>query len=317
MKRDIRAMAKKENKKQLPLPVIIILIFVLVISGIMEVTGIWDKLNSDVTGTPYIDTHNVDDSDVMATATFIDVGQGDCTLFVSDNTSMLIDSGEAENAPAIIKTLTESGITELDYLIATHAHSDHIGSMAEILSEIPAKKVIISKPSEDSQSTRTFTDFIDAATSCEAELIIAESGYEFTMGYALCRILSPINFYSSMENNNSIVMHITVGSTSFMMTGDAEAGAEKAILDKYDNISSTILKAGHHGSDTSSSEEFIDAVSPETVIIHVGKDNKYGHPMDVIMDRLTEYTDDIYTTAKNGTVTVKCYKDSYEISTRR
>lgn len=310
-------MAKKENKKQLPLPVIIILIFALVISGIMEVTGVWDKLNSAVTGTPYIDTHNVDDSDVIATATFIDVGQGDCTLFVSDNTSMLIDSGEAENAPVIIKTLSESGITELDYLIATHAHSDHIGSMAEILSEIPAKKVIISKPSEDSQSTRTFTDFIDAATACEAELIIAEAGYEFPMGYALCRILSPINFYSSMENNNSIVMHIKVGSTSFMMTGDAEAGAEKAILDKYDNISSTILKAGHHGSDTSSSEEFIDAVSPETVIIHVGKDNKYGHPMDVIMDRLTEYTDDIYTTAKNGTVTVKCYKDSYEISTRR
>ena len=101
------------------------------------------------------------------------------------------------------------------------------------------------------------------------------------------------------------------------MTGDAEAGAEKAILDKYDNISSTILKAGHHGSDTSSSEEFIDAVSPETVIIHVGKDNKYGHPTEKTMNNLKKYTDEIYRTDKNGTVTFICTKDGFTVRTEK
>ena len=310
-------MAKRKSNKKLSLPTIIILLVALVISGIMEVTGTWDRLNASVTDSPYIDIRDLEDSDIMATANFIDVGQGDSTLFVSKGESMLIDSGEAENADVVINALTESGITELDYIVATHAHSDHIGAMAEILSEVPAKKVLISKPSEDSQATWTFNNFIDAVEECDAELIVAESGYEFAMGYALCRILSPINFYSSSENNNSIIMHISVGSTSFMMTGDAESGAEKTLLDRYDNIDAQILKVGHHGSNTSSTEDFIDEVNPEVAVIHVGKDNKYGHPADVILERISQYTDDIYTTCDNGTVTVTCYKDSYEVSTRR
>ena len=310
-------MAKRKGNKKLSLPALIVLLIVFVISGIMEVTGTWDKLNADITDTPYIDIRDVSDTEVMATATFIDVGQGDSTLFVSKGESMLIDSGEAENADVVINALTESGITELDYIVATHAHSDHIGAMAEILSEVPAKKVIISKPTDDSQSTWTFNNFIDAVEECDAELIVAEADYEFAMGYALCKVLSPINYYSGSENNNSIVMHITIGSTSFMMTGDAESGAERTLLDKYENIESQILKVGHHGSNTSSIQKFIDAVSPEVAIIHVGKDNDYGHPMSVVLDRISEYTDDIYTTMDNGTVTVTCYKDSYKVSTGR
>ncbi len=310
-------MAKRRSKKKLSLPALIIFLIVLVISGIFEMTGTWDKLNTEVVGNNTQNELPEGNQTLLGTVSFVDVGQSDCTLFISDGESMLIDCGEAENADTVLATLSENGIKELDYLVATHAHSDHIGAMADVLESVPAKKVIISEPSEDSASTMTYTNFIDAVFECEAEIIKAKSGYEFTMGKAVCRILSPFNVYSSNENNNSIVMHITIGETSFMMTGDAESGAEKTILENYSDIGATILKAGHHGSDSSSTKSFIDAVSPEAVIIHVGKDNKYGHPSDVVLDRLSKHTESIYTTENYGDITVFCYDNGYSIKTER
>ncbi len=310
-------MAKRRNNKKLSLPALIIFLIVLVISGIFEITGTWDKLNTEVVGEQTQNGLPEENQPLLGTVTFIDVGQGDCTLFISDGKSMLIDSGEHENSDTVLATLSENGIKELDYLVATHAHSDHIGAMADILESVPAAKVIISEPSEDSASTYTYTNFIDAVFECEAEIIKAKNGYEFTVGKAKCRILSPFNVYSSNENNNSVVMHISIGETSFMMTGDAESGVEKTILENYSDIGATILKAGHHGSDSSSTKSFVDAVNPEAVIIHVGKDNKYGHPSDEVLDRLMKHTESIFTTENYGDITVLCFDNGYTIKPER
>lgn len=310
-------MAKRKGNKKLPLPVAIAVLVFLVISGIFEMTGTWDKLDSLITGDPQVASANLSDGATAATVRFIDVGQGDCTLFISNGKTMLIDSGEAEYADNVLDALSTYGVTQLDYAVATHAHSDHMGSMADIIDTVPTMNVIISRPSEDSASTATYTNFLDSVESSGAELIVAEPGYTFTLGYTNCRVLSPFNLYSSEENNNSIVMHITAGTTSFLMTGDAESAVEYELISAYDDISATVLKVGHHGSNTSSCEEFLAAVNPETAVIQVGEDNSYGHPTEKVLTRLSDYADNIYRTDKNGTVTFTCYSDGYTVSTQR
>lgn len=310
-------MAGRKNpkkSKQQKLFYIILAVVIAIISVIFEETGIWDKIDSAVTDSQYIDLEN---GEVAAEVHFIDVGQGDCTLIISQNKTMLIDSGEAEYADTILETFSELGVVYLDYAVVTHAHSDHMGSMAEIIDEIPTENIIISQPSEESAETKMYQDFLDSVEKSKAKVIIAEPDYTFTSGATECRILSPFNVSSSEENNNSVVMHITVGETSFLITGDAEKAVETQIINEYDNIGATVLKVGHHGSNTSSSTDFLKAVNPEVAVIPVGKDNKYGHPTDNTVANLKKFTDTIYRTDKNGTITFFCTNEGYTVRTEK
>ena len=316
-KRDIITMAKRrktEKSRQQKIAYIITVLILVIVSFILEETGIWNKLDTLLTGKTNIE---LEDGEVAAQVHFIDVEQGDCTLIISQNKTMLIDSGEAEHAATVLETFSDLGVVYLDYAVATHAHSDHMGSMAEIIESIPTENIIISQPSDDSAETEMYQNFLDSIEKSKADVIIAEPDYTFTLGATECRILSPFNVSSSEENNNSVVMHITAGSTSFLMTGDAEKAVETQLINEYDNIGADILKVGHHGSNTSSSSDFLKAVSPEVAVIPVGEGNKYGHPTEKTLTNLKKYTDNIYRTDKNGTVTFICTKDDYTVNTEK
>ena len=249
-------------------------------------------------------------------AHFIDVGQGDCTLFVSGDETMLIDSGEYNYRDTVVDYLKEMGITELDYIVTTHAHSDHMGSMAYVIENIDVENIIYSEPTDSAMSKKFYGDFLDAVEKTDAEIIIAEPDYTFTLGEAECKILAPYEL-SNEENDNSVVMLISVDSASFLMTGDAEKAVEKKILEKYPDLNATILKAGHHGSKTSSHKDFIKTINAETAIICVGEDNSYNHPSEDILKIYEENKMDIYRTDVKGTITINCYKDRYIISTEK
>lgn len=307
-------MARRKNIKitKKNLPIIIIAAVLIVIFGILEKSGVIDKLNEYAAPNVSVSQNE----DALLTAHFIDVGQGDCTLFISGEDTMLIDCGEAEYADTVIKALRSYGVTELDYVVATHAHTDHMGGMAYILDTVPTENIIISEPSKGSLSAKHYGEFLDAADNSGADIIFAEPDYTFSLGNAECKILAPFSV-SDEENNNSVVMHITAGTTSFLMTGDAEKAVEKEIIEKYPLLRATILKAGHHGSKTSSHNNFVSMLKSETVIIPVGSGNSYGHPHEEILDIYDKYGMDCYRTDTDGTITVNCFSDSYKVSTER
>ncbi len=304
----------KNGKKAVITSVAVVIL--LIVSFFMEKGGMWDELIDAAEQTTSANGKTASmttDGESLLDAHFIDVGQGDCTLFISDGKSMLIDSGEAENADTVIKTVSEYGIESLDYVVATHAHSDHMGAMADIITEISVENIIISEPSEDSSLTATYEKFMDAVESSNANVILAEPEYTFTLGYANCTVLSPFNVDSSNENNNSIVMLITAGETSILMTGDAEKSVEKEIAAAYPDLDVDILKVGHHGSSTSSYADFIEQISPELGIIQCGLNNKYGHPTEKTIETLESAGVKYYRTDICGNISVHCTADGYTV----
>ena len=299
---------------------ILIIVIALIVAAILGLTGMSDKMND------YADPdYNISDGTIsttkadekLMTAHFIDVGQGDCTLFISGDETMLIDCGEEKYSDTVIRDLQSYGVTELDYVVVTHAHSDHMGGMADILSTVPTQTIIFSEPSEKSSGTKTYGDFLSAADECGADIIIAEPDYTFSFGNARCRIIAPFEVSEKEENDNSVVMHITAGTTSFLMTGDAEKTVEKDIIANYPSLKATIIKVGHHGSKTSSYKDFISMLGCKTAVISVGEDNNYNHPSEETLATLSDNNIECYRTDLEGTVTIECFADNYKISTKR
>ncbi len=304
-------MAKRKSIDKKSIPFIIIAIIVALCSVIMNSS---DTNEPDVAETTSRFTAVSDDA--VLDAYFIDVGQGDCTLFISGSESMLIDCGEKEYSQHVINSVRSYGITQLDYVVVTHAHSDHMGGMADILDAIPTESIIISEPCENSASTSVYGNFLDAADRSNADIILAKPDYTFSLGEAECRILAPFNVSSTEENDNSVIMHITAGTTSFLMTGDTEKKTEKELIKQYPDLSATILKVAHHGSTSSSGKDFIKHISPETAIISVGE-NSYGHPKEEVLKTLDNYSVSYLRTDKNGTIHINCSEDGYSITSDR
>lgn len=304
-----RARIRKKDKKLIFTAVAVIVAVICVLTGVSGQT-VNEPVNGTVTTTRVSATVQPENNNILDVH-FIDVGQGDCTLFISDGMSMLIDSGEAEYSDTVIKTVSDYGVTSLDYVVATHAHSDHIGAMADVIAEIDVKNIIISEPCEDSSLTDTYGRFIDAMENSDAEIILAKPDYTFTLGKAECTILAPFNADSSNENNNSVVMLITAGETSVLMTGDAEKAVEKQITEKYPYLDTDILSVGHHGSSTSSSDSFVKQITPDLGIISCGLNNKYNHPSKKTVETLDSYDIKYYRTDISGTVSLYCTESGY------
>lgn len=306
------ARRKGINKKNAPV-IALIAVIVLICTFVADKTGLTDSVNEYASP----DYTAEEKGEALMTAHFIDVGQGDCTLFISGEETMLVDSGEAEYANTVIRELKSLGVTELTYAVASHAHSDHMGGMAEIITEFPTENIIISEPCEDNAGTQMYEEFLDAIDESGADVILAKPSYTFSLGSAECKILAPFNVDSSEENNNSVIMHMIAGTTSFLLTGDAEKAVEKDLISAYPNLRATVLKVGHHGSKTSSSEDFIGMLNCETAVISVGEDNNYGHPTEQVLSVLEENEINCYRTDTAGTVTVTCFRTNYSVSTEK
>lgn len=241
---------------------------------------------------------------------FIDVGQGDSALILTDTGSVLIDAGTTESGEkvaAYVKSRTDS----IDYMVLSHPHEDHIGGAAAVFETLSVKEVIMPDKTADSAA---FDRLLDCIEESGAKVNPADQGSVFTLGELEMRILSPFAGVSYEETNDvSVVMRVIFGNTSFMFTGDAEALVEKDLIEMSSLLDSDVLKVGHHGSSTSSTMDFLEAVSPEIAVISCGKDNSYGHPHAEVVERLEKLNAEIYRTDRLGTIVVTSDGDTVTV----
>lgn len=229
---------------------------------------------------------------------FIDVGQADCILIKNKGKSMLIDAGNNDDASLIKQYLTNQEITKLDYVIGTHPHEDHIGSLDVVINNFDIETIIM--PNKVS-TTKTFEDVIEAIENKKLSITESKVGDKYTLGDAEFVILAPNKDYDD-NNNVSVVIRLTYGENSFMLTGDAEELSEKDILKTGLTLKSDVLKFGHHGSSSSTSKDFLEAVSPKYGVLLCGVDNSYGHPHRETLDKISKYNIETYRTDEQGTI---------------
>ena len=229
---------------------------------------------------------------------FIDVGQADAALVVCDGHYMLIDGGNAEDSDLIYAYLEAHGAKQLDYMVATHAHEDHIGGLSGALNYAQVDTALCPVTQWDTQVFQNMVKYLEAQGG---QLTVPEPGNTFSLGSASVEVLGPVEEYSE-TNNTSIVLRVDYGATSFLFTGDMEAKAERDLVDAGANLSATVLKAGHHGSDTSTCYQFLREVMPQYAVISVGEDNSYGHPSEEVLSRFRDAGVQVYRTDMQGHV---------------
>ncbi|MBN6205903.1 MBL fold metallo-hydrolase [Ralstonia pickettii] len=241
---------------------------------------------------------------------FIDVGQGDSILIETpEKQNILIDGGEPEAGPKLISYLEENNIDEIDLLIATHPDIDHIGGLNEILKTLPVKRILDNGQQHFTKTYATYRmlilkETIPVKIAKENERISFEENVDIHI----------LNAAAAEKNNNesSIVLKVAYNEIDFLFMSDVEAKQEKKITDKYD-VESEILKVAHHGSNSSSSLEFLKKAKPEAAIISYSKENDYGHPVQRVIKNLKKINAQIFSTAVYGNVIVETDGQSYII----
>ena len=242
------------------------------------------------------------------TVWFLDVGQADSAFVACEGYTMLIDGGNASDSSLIYSFLDKRNITHLDYIVATHAHEDHVGGLAGALNF--ATVGIAYCPVLDYDS-RAFGSFVKYLGEQGANITVPSPGVVFMLGSATVEILAPVKQYDS-PNNSSIVLKITYGETSFLFTGDAERESEQDMLEIGCELSATVLKVGHHGSDTSTTYPFLREIMPQYAVISCGKNNSYGHPHENLLSRLRDADVMLYRTDMQGDII--CVSDGKSVS---
>ena len=239
---------------------------------------------------------------------YIDVGQGDCSLVLCDGKAMLIDGGEASESSKVYSYLKAHGINHLDYMVATHAHSDHIGGLSGALNYATVDTAFCPVTEYDSKA---FSSMVKYLGNQGLSITAPSAGDRFMLGSASVQVLGPQKNYED-PNDTSIVLKVTYGETSFLFTGDAERTAEADIICAGYDLRSTVLKVGHHGSDTSTSYPFLREIMPEYAVIQVGKDNSYGHPTEDTLSRLRDADVKVYRNDLQGDII--CSSDGKVVS---
>ena len=249
---------------------------------------------------------------------YIDVGQGDCELLISGGKTMLIDSGESQYAGKVTEYLKDLGVKRLDYVVATHPHSDHMGGMSRVMENFDIGEVIMpALPDEDVPTTAFFEKFLDVCENKELTLTEAKVGNVFQLGDAKAEVLAPNQTKYEDVNNYSVVLLVTHGSKKFIFDGDAEKLSEKEMVEAGLLCHVDVYKVGHHGSNSSSCAAFLKETQPKIAVISCGADNPYGHPRDGALKRISTYTNEIYRTDLNGTINIVSDGKELTVSTER
>lgn len=239
----------------------------------------------------------------------IDVGQADCFLLVQDDVTALVDCGTRSTGKDAVDYLKELGITKLDYVIGTHPHDDHMGGMYEIITNFEVGTVVIPDSSDGEITANWYIKLMSELSTGNYIVDYPEKNDIISLGDVTMKVLSAETDVGGNTNNYSIVLKVSFGQMDMIMTGDAETEIEEKILEAGTDIDAEILKIGHHGSDTSSSEEFLDAVSPEYGLISCKIGNKYEHPIKSTMEKLEERNVEVYRTDECGSVVVTITTD--------
>ena len=300
-------MARKRKRYEKINPAAMLVILILIVIAYIVMT-FFEPQNNDVSSQ---DSHAPTSSSVTVSSGelgtveyhFIDVGQGDATLIRTPEGDILIDAGENSAEDELKAYLDLQGVEVLYYAIFTHPDSDHIGGADMVLAEYEILNVI--KP-ELEKTTQVYTRMMDAIAAEGCKVYNALPGETYSLGEFDMYVFGPDPNNKELDSNNSsIVIKATWGNTTAMLTGDAEKPAEESILRTYSaaELGSMLLKMGHHGSKTSSTEAWLSAVNPKIAVISCGLNNKYGHPHAEALARIEPYVgDQIYRTDLLGSI---------------
>ncbi len=254
----------------------------------------------------------------------IDVGQGDAILITTEQGNMLIDSGDlsSESQGKLDRYLKSQNIKSFEYVVFTHTDADHIGSGDIVVNNYDVKTVIMP---DYQATTKVYGRLVAAIEDKKVDLVLIgedadceQPGYTFKLGPVTHTVMAPTKDFDD-PNEMSVVIKSVYGETSVLLTGDAEIKSEKAMVEKYTRgeLDIDILKAGHHGSSTSSSDSFLGQTTPEVVLISCGAGNKYGHPHNAALERYEKAGIEVYRTDRQGTILVKTDGVTYTIDTEK
>lgn len=227
---------------------------------------------------------------------FIDVGQADSILVIDKDKTMLIDAGTNTEGENVVKFLKNKGVSKIDYLIGTHPHEDHIGGLDNVIDSLEIGTIYMPKVQTN---TKTFESVLDSISNKGLKVTAPNVDDKFSLNTAECQIMSAENNEKDL-NLSSIVIRMTYGEQSYLFMGDSEKENEEARNWPQTNV----VKVGHHGSDTSTTKEFLSQIKPKIAVISVGKDNTYGHPKQIVLDKLSNVGATIYRTDTSGTILI-------------
>ncbi len=251
--------------------------------------------------------------------TMVDVGQADGFLLQQNGKTALIDCGTVSTGKDIVEYVKEQGITRLDYVIGTHPHEDHMGGMYEVITNFEVGTIIIPEVTKSNITSawygKLMKEIKEGISEKKYTLHYPKKGETYFLSEAVLKVLGPIEEPENNVNNYSIVIKVTMGKMDILMTGDAEVEVEEQILKSGEALNCEVLKVGHHGSDSSTSDTFLDAVDPEYALISAKIGNRYEHPSKSIMDKLKEKEIEVYRTDECGTVVLTITNNNVEFST--
>lgn len=313
-------MSKRKNNKNNKILASILALLILL--GLVIFGASTETINafSNITGLNIAIENNIDineEQKIVPTATegdlkvyFIDVGQADSILVTNKGETMLIDAGNNDDGDDVVNFLKDKGISEIDYLIGTHPHEDHIGGLDDVINNFDIKNIYMPKIET---TTKTFKDVLNAISDKNLKVTAPQKGQTFSVGDAKCEVMTESILNKDNLNISSIVIRLEFGNNSFLFMGDAEKENEKTI----DWPKTDVLKIGHHGSNTSTSEKFLNEVSPTYGVIMAGKNNSYGLPKENILNRLMKANVKIYRTDENGTIEMSSNGSEIYITTEK
>ena len=231
---------------------------------------------------------------------FIDVGQGDCVLVLSENASMLIDAGTKESGHKIAEYIKSKGVKTLDYFIGTHPHDDHLGGAARVIRELSPKTVFMTEEFSDAYF---YEELIDTLIEENISVTVPEIGCRYREEDFDFKFISPVENFND-TNDNSLVLMLNFGKTNMLFMGDAEKNVEEKLMEE-ETLKADVLKVGHHGSRYASNYDFLRAVEPVAAVIQSEKGNMYGHPHEEAIERLGEVGANILRCDELGTIVLK------------
>ncbi|HHY21970.1 MAG TPA: MBL fold metallo-hydrolase [Bacilli bacterium] len=241
---------------------------------------------------------------------FFDIDQGDATLLKGDDFSVLIDAGRHDRKD-VVEHLKSVGVTELDVVVGTHPHGDHIGQIANVLESFPVKEVWLSG---NEHSSKTYERTIDAILASDAEYYEPRAGETFDIGSLVLEVINPTEINGDFHDG-CISIRARFGETEILFTGDAEKETEEKMIERGHDLRADVFQLGHHGSSTSNSREFLEAIDPDVAIYSAGRNNDYGHPHREVVQLLDELEITTYGTDINGTIVLTSNGKTYEIRT--
>ncbi len=248
-------------------------------------------------------------------ATFLDVGQGDAAIIECDGHYMIVDGGPPDASQLMYSYCRDHGIDQVDYLVATHPDTDHTGGISGALQLVSVGRAFCSVTQADQRAFQSMEKFL---RNQNVSIEVPSAGETFSLGSASVQVVGPVH-HTEDENSNddSIVLKITYGNTSLLLTGDATEEEERAIVSAGYDVDCDLLKVSHHGSAHSSSYSFLRTASPSSAVISVGKGNDYGHPTEETLARLGNCGATVYRTDLQGDITAKSDGTTVSVSVEK